>query len=168
MTRINITIKELQDSINRRLERFSGEKFDSRKSGIPEYHRWYMDEIASELEGRGVDIFRPSTWWIVADIDGPGEIKVSSEEVADVKVEMKRDKRFASGGPGTILSIRVNFREELQDLTVEGARVFLLKADLENRLAYYRGERERLAAELNATADKIADLAAITIEEAAE
>ena len=43
-----------------------------------------------------------------------------------------------------------------------------MKEDREKRLAYYRGERERLSAELDAAENKIADLVAITIEEAAE
>ena len=43
---------------------------------------------------------------------------------------------------------------------------FPLKADLENRLAYWRKERERLSAELDKAAEKIADLTSISIEEA--
>ena len=65
-----------------------------------------------------------------------------------------------------VKSIRVQFREDLQDLTIEETRTYLLKADLEKRLVYWRKERERLSAELNKAAEKIADLTSISIEEA--
>lgn len=165
---MSLTIKELQDTINARLERFSGEKFDSRKGTAAMYHHWYMTEIAVVFAEKMVDYLTPVTWRVVADIDGPGEIKVSYQDVARVEVDAKHDKRYKGAGPGTIRSIRVSFREDMLDLTIAQARVFLLKEDREKRLAYYRGERERLSAELDAAANKIADLVAITIEEAAE
>lgn len=157
-----MTIQELQDAINKRLQKLDGKKY-SGKGASPEYHGWYEAEIGAELESRGIDIFRVSTWKIIAEIDGPGEVKVSYKEVAEIKVSVKTDRRYKYGGPGTVNSIRVIFREELQGLSVEEARVFLLKADLESRLEYYKKECARLAAELDAAADKIAELTAIEI-----
>nr|WP_326210127.1 hypothetical protein [uncultured Oscillibacter sp.] len=157
-----MTIQELQDAINKRLEKLDGKKYTN-KGARPEYHKWYTEEIVEELESRGVDIFRVATWRIVAEIDGPGEVKVSYTEVAKIELSAKRDRRYKHGGPGTILSIRVDFREELRPLTIEEARVFILKADLESRLEYYKKERARLAAELDETAKKIAELTAIEI-----
>lgn len=165
---MSFTIKNLEESINRRLEQFGGRKFNSPTSGTtPEYHRWYMEEIAAELEERGIHIFLPAVWKIVAEIDGPGEVKVSYKPVADVKVDAKHDRRYKFGGPGTIQAIRVHFEEDLLGLTIEEARVHLLKADLASRIAYYRAERERLTKEAQAAAEKIADLLDVTIEEAA-
>lgn len=71
-----------------------------------------------------------------------------------------------SAAPGVVKSIRVQFREDLQGLTIEETRAYLLKADLKNRLEYWRKERERLSAELDKAAEKIADLTSISIEEA--
>lgn len=156
------TIQELQDAINRRLEKLDGKKYAG-KGVVPEYHKWYESEIEEELESRGIEIFRISTWKIVAEIDGPGEVKVSYEEIAKIEASVKTDRRYKYGGPGTVNSIRVLFREELQGLSIEEARVFLLKAELESRLEYYQKERARLAAELAAAADKIAELTAIEI-----
>lgn len=133
-----MTNKELQDALNGRLEKFDGEKYTGKEACTPVYHRWYMHEIESELESRGIEIFRAATWKIVAEIDGPGVVK----------------------------SIRVQFREDLQGLTIEETRAYLLKADLKNRLEYWRKERERLSAELDKAAEKIADLTSISIEEA--
>lgn len=133
-----MTNKELQDALNGRLKKFDGEKYSGKEASTPIYHRWYMHEIESELESRGIEIFRAATWKIVAEIDGPGVVK----------------------------SIRVQFREDLQGLTIEETRTYLLKADLENRLAYWRKERERLSAELDKATEKIADLTSISIEEA--
>lgn len=63
-------------------------------------------------------------------------MRVGYEPVASVNVEIKSDKRYKFGDPGVVKSIRVQFREDLQDLTIEETRTYLLKADLENRLAY--------------------------------
>lgn len=157
-----MTIQELQDAINKRLEKFDGKKYEN-KEASPEYHEWYTKEIAEELESRGIDIFSVATWRIVAEIDGPGEVKVSYKETAKIELSLKRDRRYTHGGPGAVLSIRVNFREELRPLTIEEARIFILKADLERRLEYYKKERACLAAELDETAKKIAELTAIEI-----
>ena len=153
-----MTNKELQDALNGRLEKFDGEKYTGKEACTPVYHRWYMHEIESELESRGIEIFRAATWKIVAEIDGPGDLRVGYEPVASVNVEIKRDKRYKFGGPGVVKSIRVQFREDLQGLTIEETRAYLLKADLKNRLEYWRKERERLSAELDKAAEKIADL----------
>lgn len=51
-------------------------------------------------------------------------------------------------------------------MTIEETRAYLLKADLKNRLEYWRKERERLSAELDKAAEKIVDLTSISIEEA--
>lgn len=161
-----MTNKELQDALNGRLEKFDGEKYTGKEACTPVYHRWYMHEIESELESRGIEIFRAATWKIVAEIDGPGDLRVGYEPVASVNVEIKRDKRYKFGGPGVVKSIRVQFREDLQGLTIEETRAYLLKADLKNRLEYWRKERERLSAELDKAAEKIADLTSISIEEA--
>lgn len=159
-------IKELEDAINRRLEKFDGRKFNSTTSGSsPEYHRWYAEEIEAELKERGINIFVPRVWKIVAEIDGPGEVKVSYKPIADVEVNAKRDRRYKFGGPGVIQTIRVHFEEELLGLTIEEARVHLLKADLASRIAYYRAERSRLSREMDVVADKIATLIGTTIEE---
>ena len=158
--------KELQDALNGRLEKFDGEKYTGKEACTPVYHRWYMHEIESALESRGIEIFRAATWKIVAEIDGPGDLRVGYEPVASVNVEIKRDKRYKFGGPGVVKSIRVQFREDLQGLTIEETRAYLLKADLKNRLEYWRKERERLSAELDKAAEKIADLTSISIEEA--
>ena len=64
-----------------------------------------------------------------------------------------------------IQTIRVHFEEELLGLTIEEARVHLLKADLASRIAYYRAERSRLSQEMDVVADKIATLIGTTIEE---
>lgn len=161
-----MTNKELQDALNGRLEKFDGEKYTGKEASTPVYHRWYMHEIESELESRGIEIFRAAAWKIVAEIDGPGDLRVGYEPVASVNVEIKRDKRYKFGGPGVVKSIRVQFREDLQGLTIEETRAYLLKADLKNRLEYWRKERERLSAELDKAAEKIADLTSISIEEA--
>lgn len=153
-----MTNKELQDALNGRLEKFDGEKYTGKEACTPVYHRWYMHEIESELESRGIEIFRAATWKIVAEIDGPGDLRVGYEPVASVNVEIKRDKRYKFGGPGVVKSIRVQFREDLQGLTIEETRAYLLKADLKNRLEYWRKERERLSAELDKAAEKIANL----------
>lgn len=125
-----MTNKELQDALNGRLEKFGGEKYTGKEACTPVYHRWYMHEIESELESRGIEIFRAATWKIVAEIDGPGDLRVGYEPVASVNVEIKRDKRYKFGGPGVVKSIRVQFREDLQGLTIEETRAYLLKADL--------------------------------------
>lgn len=162
-------IKNLEEDINRRLEKFSGQKYNSSRAGsTPEYHRWYMEEIEAEFEERGIHIFLPTVCKIVAEIDGPGEVNVSYKKIAEIKTEIKYDRRYKyGGGPGVVQAIRVHFEEELLSLTIEEARVHLLKEDLASRIAYYRAERERLAKESQAAAEKIADLLAITIEEAA-
>jgi len=131
-----MTNKELQGALNGRLEKFDGEKYSGKEASTPIYHRWYMHKIESELESRGIEIFRAATWKIVAEIDGPGDLRVGYEPVASVNVEIKSDKRYKFGDPGVVKSIRVQFREDLQDLTIEETRTYLLKADLENRLAY--------------------------------
>lgn len=164
----NITIRELQDLINNRLERLSGRKYDGRKAARAEYHEWYMQEVAEELALHGIDFFLPAVWKIVAEIDGPGGVRVSFEAVAEVEVNLKADRRYKFGGPGVVRSIRVKFYERLQDLTVEDARVFLLKEQLSATLAYYRKERERIMAELADIEKEISKLAAITIEEGNE
>lgn len=157
-----MTIQELQDAINKRLQKLDGKKY-SGKGASPEYHGWYGAEIEEELESRGIDIFHVSTWKIIAEIDGPGEVKVSYKEVAEIKVSVKTDRRYKYGGPGTVNSIRVCFREELQSMSIEEARVFLLKKDLDDRIKYYKKERERIAAELDDVAGKIAELTALEI-----
>lgn len=157
-----MTIQELQDAINKRLEKFDGKKFKDQGAG-PEFHRWYAKEIGEELTESGIEIFYPLTWQIAAQINGPGEVKVFAETVAEVKVDAKRDRRYKCGGPGTILSIRVYFREELRGLTIEETRVFILKEELARRLEYHKKERERLAAELDKTTSKIAELTALEI-----
>ena len=163
-----MTNKELQDALNGRLEKFDGEKYTGKEACTPVYHRWYMHEIESELESRGIEIFRAATWKIVAEIDGPGDLRVGYEPVASVNVEIKRDKRYKFGGPGVVKSIRVQFREDLQGLTIEETRAYLLKADLKNRLEYWRKERERLSAELDKAAEKIADRGGGRMKTAAE
>lgn len=71
-----MTNKELQDALNGRLKKFDGEKYSGKEASTPIYHRWYMHEIESELESRGIEIFRAATWKIVAEIDGPGDLRV--------------------------------------------------------------------------------------------
>lgn len=87
-----MTNKELQDALNGRLEKFDGEKYSGKEASTPIYHRWYMHEIESELESRGIEIFRAATWKIVAEIDGPGDLRVGYEPVASVNVETKSDQ----------------------------------------------------------------------------
>ena len=119
-----MTNKELQDALNGRLKKFDGEKYSGKEASTPIYHRWYMHEIESELESRGIEIFRAATWKIVAEIDGPGDLRVGYEPVASVNVEIKSDKRYKFGGPGVVKSIRVQFREDLQGLTIEETRAY--------------------------------------------
>lgn len=158
-------IKDLENAINKRLEQFDGKKYEGR-AVTPEYHAWYENEIAEELSDKGIVFFRPSTWKIVADIKGPGEVNVSFADVAEVKVEIKADRRYSYGGPGKVLKMRVHFKDELQGLTIEEARVYLLKADLESRRNYYKNEKARLEGELAEIEAKIAALSELTIEEA--
>lgn len=160
-----MTIKELQDTLNERLKKFEGQRYEG-KASIPDYHKWYKSEIEAALADLEIRFFRVATWKIVAEIDGPGEVRVSFETVASVELDIKRDRRYKHDGPGEVKSILVRFREGLQNMTIEEARVFLLKKDLKARIAYYKGERERLAVELETMIGKIADLEAITIEEA--
>lgn len=160
------TVRELQDAINRRLERLAGRKFDSRKRSYPEYHNWYIEAITSELTERGISIFQPMTWRIVAEIDEPEPIKVSIETVAEVIVDVKRDRRYTSGGPGTVISASVHFREDLLDLTISGARVRLLEEEKAARIAYHREEREKALAAAEEAAAKIAELETVKIAEA--
>lgn len=54
-----MTNKELQDALNGRLEKFDGEKYTGKEACTPVYHRWYMHEIESELESRGIEISGP-------------------------------------------------------------------------------------------------------------
>lgn len=56
-----MTNKELQDALNGRLEKFDGEKYSGKEASTPIYHRWYMHKIESELESRGIEIFRAAT-----------------------------------------------------------------------------------------------------------
>lgn len=157
-----MTIKELQDDINVRLQQFDGRKYTGAGS-IPEYHKWYEGAIEEELEKNGIEIFHPITWRIVAEIDGPREVRIHDAEVAKIELNAKKDRRYKYGGPGTINSIRVYFREELQGMSIEEARVFLLKAELDSRLEYYKKERERIAATLDEIAGKIAELTALEV-----
>lgn len=136
------------------------------KRRVPQFITAGICTKSSRNSIRGIEIFRAATWKIVAEIDGPGDLRVGYEPVASVNVEIKRDKRYKFGGPGVVKSIRVRFREDLQGLTIEETRAYLLKADLKNRLEYWRKERERLSAELDKAAEKIADLTSISIEEA--
>ena len=172
-----MTNKELQDALNGRLEKFDGEKYTGKEACTPVYHRWYMHEIESELESRGIEIFRAATWKIVAEIDGPGDLRVGYEPVASVNVEIKRDKRYKFGGPGVVKSIRVQFREDLQGLTIEETRAYLLKADLKNRGGkdrrsheyFYRGGgRMKTAAELWADTIKKQPIDDLTIKHTCE
>ena len=94
-----MTNKELQDALNGRLEKFGGEKYTGKEACTPVYHRWYMHEIESELESRGIEIFRAATWKIVAEIDGPGDLRVGYEPVASVNVESKEISGINSAAP---------------------------------------------------------------------
>ena len=75
-------IKKLQDALNGRLEKFDGEKYTGKETSTPVYRRWYMHKIESELESRGIKIFRAAVWKIVAEIGGPGDLRVGYEPVA--------------------------------------------------------------------------------------
>lgn len=160
-----LTIHKLQDVINHRLKQFAGRKYDSRKRGGSNYHDWYHSEIAATFEEYGITIFRPSTRNIVADIEELGPLKVSYENVAEIKIDVKRDRRYSCGGPGTVLSMSVHFREDLLNLTIPAVRVRLLEEDKENRLAYYRDERKEALAAAEEAAAKIAELEAVEIVE---
>lgn len=157
-----MTIQELQDAINKRLEKFDGRKFKDNGVG-PEFHGWYVNEIREALEESGIEIFRPSVWKIIAEVEGPGDVRVWDEAVAEVKADVKKDGRYNCGGPGKVLSIRVSFCQELRSMTIEEARAFILRAEISRLLDYYKNRRKDLAAELNTVADKIAELTAIEI-----
>lgn len=157
-----MTIQELQDAINKRLEKFDGRKFKDKGVG-PEFHDWYVSEIVEELKESRIDIFRPSIWRIIARVEGPGDVRVWDETVAEVKVNAKKDGRYKCGGPGKVLSIRVFFRPELQSMTIDETRVFILRSEVDRMLNNYKGRRKELAEELNTVADKIAELTAIEI-----
>lgn len=163
-----ITIRELQDSINRRLEQFGGRKYNSRNSASPEYHGWYFGEITAELKERGISIFSPTTWRIVADIDDAAPLKVSYEDVAEVVVDIKADRRYSYGGPGTVRSIRVKFRENLLGLTISAARARLLEEDKASQIEYYRGEREKAIAAEEEAEKRLAELETVVIKGAGE
>jgi len=99
-----MTIKELQNAINVRLQQFDGRKYTGTGS-IPEYHKWYEGAIAEEFEKNGIKIFRPVTWRIIAEIDGPEEVCVHDAEVAKIELDAKKDRRYKYGGPGTIKNL---------------------------------------------------------------
>lgn len=161
-------IKKLQDRMNEALAEFDGRKYPATKSSLSEYHHWKTDTIDAVIEATpGADFLGVGCWKVTADIyDGPGGLKVAGEDVAEITADLKPDARYKWGnGPGTVKSIRVAFRPELLDLTIEEARLFLLKEEKEKRLTYYKKERARLARELDETAAKIAEIEAVEIEE---
>jgi len=84
-----MTIKELQDDINVRLQQFDGRKCTGAGS-IPKYHKWYEGAIMEELEKNGVVIFHLITWRIIAEIDGHGEVRIHDAEVAKIELDAKR------------------------------------------------------------------------------
>lgn len=155
--------------MNEALAVFDGRKYPATKSSLSEYHHWKTDTIGATIEATpGADFLGVACWRITADIlNGPGGLEVTLEDVAEITADLKPDARYKCGnGPGTVKSIRVAFRPELLDLTIEETRLFLLKEEKEKRLAYYKKERERLARELDETSAKIAEIEAVEIEEA--
>lgn len=154
--------------MNESLAQFDGRKFAATSSASAEYHTWKTQAIGEVLdEIVGAEYLGVGVWSIDADIDGPGGLNVAGERVAEIKLDLKRDKRYTNGGgPGVVNTIRVEFRSDLLDRTLEETRVLLLVGEKAKRLAYLKAERERLARELDETASKIAEIEAVEIEEA--
>ena len=162
----DFTIRELQNAINRRLEKYDGKKIEEPAAGMPPYHKWYAEEIEAELREREISGLRASVWKIVADFGGPGPLSVSFEEIASVNLNMTRDKRYKYQTRGVVESLRVEFKEELLDLTIGGLVTHLLKAEKQKRIKYHTDEREKLLAAIAEADRKIAELEAVEIEEA--
>ena len=162
-----LTIRELQDAINRRLEQFDGRKYEAKKgTASPAFYRWYTSAIAETLEEYKISFFRPAAWRIVAEIDDAAPLNVSFVDVAAVAADIKTDRRYSYGGPGTVRSLRVHFRDDLLDLAIPAARVRLLEKEKAARIAYHREEREKALAAAEEAAAKITELEAVKITEA--
>lgn len=161
-------IIELQDRINAALAQLDGRKYEAARHASTEYHRMKAQAIGEALDGvDGAEFLGIGVYNIDADIDGSGGLRVAGEHVAKIRIDVKRNDGYERfHGPGTIKTIRVEFRDDLLDKTLEETRVQLLKEEKERRLAYLKGERERLAREIDETASKIAEIEAVEIEEA--
>ena len=126
----NFTVAELQEAINKRLAALEGRKYEG-----TEFHSWFAREIAAEFEERGIKELRPSTWEIKADNVRENGVCVGYDGIAKIDTEFKRDKRYKwSAGRGVILSVSVQFREELLPLSLDSARRFLLNEQRENMM----------------------------------
>lgn len=136
----HFTIMELQEAINKRLAAFDGRKYKD-----TEYHRWYAAAIAEEFAERGITEIEPATWRIVTNMS-EGGVHFLCDTVAEVKAELKRDKRYTvSAGRGTVVSLRVAFRSDIARFTLDEARRFLLEEKRDEYVMRLKAEREEHA-----------------------
>lgn len=122
------TVAELQEAINKRLSGLAGRKYEG-----TEFHSWINGEIAAELEERGITELRPSVWGIKPDMIKESGVSLY-DDIAKIKAEFKRDKRYKYGGRGVLLSAAVEFREELLPLSLDNARRFILNEQREKMM----------------------------------
>lgn len=131
-----ITVAELQEAINKRLAALSGRKYEG-----TEYGSWIVAAINAEFEERGIKELRPSVWGIKSDAEESGVSHY--DDVAKIKTEFKRDKRYKWGaGRGVILSVAVKFREELLPLSLDDARRFILNEERNEMIKNCERNRE--------------------------
>lgn len=120
------TVAELQEAINKRLSALEGQKYEG-----AQFHSWFAHEINAEFAERGITELRPCVWGIKADDVEESGVSLY-DEVAQIKAEFKRDKRYKwAAGRGVILAVSVKFREELLPLSLDSARRFLLNEQRE-------------------------------------
>ncbi len=121
------TVAELQEAINKRLSALEGQKYEG-----TQFHSWFAHEINAEFAERGITELRPSAWCVKADGVEESGVSAGYDDVARIVAEFKRDKRYKWGaGRGVILSVSVEFREELLPLSLDSARRFLLNEQRE-------------------------------------
>lgn len=121
------TVAELQEAINKRLSALEGQKYEG-----TQFHSWFAHEINAEFAERGITELRPCVWGIKADDVKENDVSVGYDDVARIVADFKRDKRYKwAAGRGVILSVSVEFREELLPLSLDGARRFLLNEQRE-------------------------------------
>lgn len=150
------TIRELQEEINKRLEQFSGKKYEG-----TQYHSWYHNEISRVLLENRITEIHPITCSIVLDATEQG-ISTFRKEIAKVNIEARKDKRFKyGGGRGVIFSISAEFREDLLPLSLNKARRVLLEETRSEYIKNIEAIRDNARAELEKAEQDIARLASV-------
>lgn len=143
----NITIKALEQSINRALAQHDGEAF----KGVRALDDIFSATVKATLVSEGVTFFNPSNWALYAVEHGPIDLHIlAARGVYDVEW----DKRYRTFAAGKIVSLRINFMPEIQELTLKEARLVLY--DMQRHTMLQNCERlrdEALAQAAQAEAD---------------